>query len=253
VMKKFSADADGLLGVFALKIDAARDTLWASSSALPEMKGFTDADKGRAFLAAYDLKSRRLVRTFPVASDARTHVLGDFVIATDGTIYVSDSTAPVLWRLAPGATTLEKWIESDDFLSLQGLVLSADGRHLYVSDYANGIWRIDVATRTPALLAAPAHATLFGIDGLYAAPGGLIAVQNGISPQRVIKVALAADGSAIGVKVLGAGHASMSDLSLGQVVNNHFDFIGNSGWAHFEKSKEPAPARTVTILRTALD
>ena len=66
VMKKFSTDADGLLGVFALKIDAARNTLWASSSALPEMKGYTDADKGRAFLAAYDLATRRLVGTYPV-------------------------------------------------------------------------------------------------------------------------------------------------------------------------------------------
>ena len=54
VMKKFSADSDGLLGVFALKIDADRHTLWASSSALPEMKGYTDADKGRAEERLFD-------------------------------------------------------------------------------------------------------------------------------------------------------------------------------------------------------
>ena len=83
VMKKFSSDADGLLGVFALKIDAARDTLWASSSALPEMKGYTEADKGRAFLAAYDLKTRKLRATFPIPTDDREHVLGDFAVAAD--------------------------------------------------------------------------------------------------------------------------------------------------------------------------
>lgn len=253
VMRKFSTDADGLLGIFALKIDAARDTLWASSSALPEMKGYTDADQGRAFLAAYDLKTRKLRATFPIAADSRNHVLGDFVIAADGTIYVSDSTAPILWRLTPGATALEKWLEHDDFLSLQGLALSADGRQLHVADYANGLWRIDVATRAATLLDAPARATLFGLDGLYAVPGGLVAVQNGVTPQRIVKISLGADGSAQGVKILGAGHPAMSDLSLGQVVNNHFDFIGNAGWAHFEKAKEPAPARTVVILRTALD
>ena len=84
-------------------------------------------------------------------------------------------------------------------------------------------------------------------------PGGLVAVQNGIAPQRVIRVALAASGAAAAVKILAAGHPAMSDLSLGQVVGDHFDFIGNAGWAHFEKTKAPAPARTVTILRTALD
>ncbi|HEY0863775.1 MAG TPA: tetratricopeptide repeat protein [Lacunisphaera sp.] len=253
VMKKFSADADGLLGVFALKIDAGRNTLWASSSALPEMKGYTNADKGRAFLAAYNLANRRLAATHPVPPDGRAHVLGDFVCAADGTIYASDSTAPVIWRLTSGAAALEKWLESDEFVSLQGLALSADGRHLHVADYANGLWQVDLATRTPRLLAAPARATFFGIDGLYAVPGGLIAVQNGINPQRIIRIDLAADGTPSAVRVLGAGHPAMSDLALGQVVAGHFDFIGNAGWAEFEGKKGPAPARTVTILRTPLN
>lgn len=253
VMKKFSSDTDGLLGVFALKIDAGRNTLWASSSAVPEMKGDTEADKGRAFIAAYDLGTRRLARTYPITPDGRGHVLGDFVADTDGTIYVSDSAAPVIYRLAPGAASLEKWLEFGEFSSLQGMALSADGRQLYVADYANGLWRIDLATRTPALLKAPAHATLFGIDGLYAVPGGLIAVQNGTSPQRVIRIDLAADGTPSAVRVLGAGHPSMSDLALGQVVAGHFDFIGNAGWELYAKpDARPAP-RDVVILRTPLE
>lgn len=252
-MKKFSADSDGLLGVFALRIDAGRDLLWASSSALPEMKGYAAAEKGRAFLAAYDLTARRLVRTYPVPADGREHVLGDLVIAADGTVYASDSAAPVIWRLVPGTDALEKWIESDEFVSLQGLALDAEGRRLHVSDYANGLWRIDVATRTPALLAAPTGATLFGLDGIYAVPGGLIAVQNGVNPQRIVRIDFAADGTPAAVRVLASGHASMSDLALGQVVNGHFDFIGNAGWSLFGSAKAPAPARTVTILRTPLE
>lgn len=253
VMKKFSADNDGLLGVFALRVDAARNTLWASSSALPEMKGYTAADRGRAFLAAYDLATRRLIHTYPVSADGREHVLGDLVVAADGTVYASDSAAPVIWRLAPGATALEKWIESEEFVSLQGLALNADGRRLHVSDYANGLWHIDVATRAAVLLAAPAGATLFGIDGIYAVPGGLVAVQNGVNPQRVIRIDLAADGTPVSLRVLAAGHASMNDLALGQVVNGHFDFIGNAGWSLSERTKAPLLARTVMILRTPLD
>jgi|JI10StandDraft_1071094.scaffolds.fasta_scaffold182492_2 hypothetical protein len=253
IMKKFSTDTDGLLGVFALKIDAARNTLWASSSALPEMQGYTDADKGRAFLASYNLATRRLIATYPLPADTREHVLGDFVVAGDGTIYVSDSAAPVIWRLTPGAAALEKWLESAEFLSLQGLALSADGRQLYVADYANGLWQVDLGTRTPRLLAAPAHTTLFGIDGLYAVPGGLIAVQNGINPQRVIRIDLAADGTPSAVRVLGAGHPSMSDLALGQVIAGHFDFIGNAGWElHAKPDAKPAP-RNVVILHTPLE
>jgi len=252
-LEKFSTDADGLLGVLALKIDAGRNTLWASSSALPEMKGYSAADTGRAFLAAYDLATRKLVRTYPLPADGRRHVLGDFTVGSDGTLYVSDSASPVIWRLAPGAAALEKWLETDDFVSLQGIALGADGRLLYLADYANGLWQVDLATRTPRLLAAPAHATLFGLDGLYPVRGGLIAVQNGVNPQRVIRLDLAADGSPAAVRVLAAGHPAMSDLGLGQVVGGHFEFIGRSGWGDFEQTQGPTAARTVPVLRTPVE
>lgn len=223
VMKKFSGDSDGLLGVFALKISADGQTLWATSSALPEMRGYTVADKGRAFLAA------------------------------DGPVFVSDSISPVIWRLTPGGAQLEKWLEHPGFKSLQGLVLSADGRSLHVSDYAQGLWRIAPATRDAVLLPAPAGANLRGIDGLYVAPGGgFIAVQNGTRTQRIIRLTLDAAGAPTAASELLAGHPAMTDLSLGQVVNGRFEFIGNSGWALYEDPKATPPARDVLIFSTPL-
>ena len=253
VMKKFSAGTDGLLGVFALKFSADGKTLWASSSALPEMKGYTEADKGRAFLAAYDLETRKLRRTYVLPAESRAHVLGDFILAADGAIYATDSTAPVIWRLAANGTKLEKWLEHGDFVSLQGLAFCPDGRSLIVADYDNGLWRIDLATYAATLLPAPAHTTLFGIDGLYTVPGGLVGVQNGINPPRVIGIALDVAGQPVSVKVLLSGHAAMSDLALGQVINGHFDFIGNSGWALYDDPKAAPALRTVVILRANLN
>jgi sugar lactone lactonase YvrE len=252
VMRKFSSAADGLLGVFALKFDATGRTLWASSSAVPEMRGFTAADKGRGFLAAYDLATRKLRRTYALPADGRAHVLGDFILAADGAIFVTDSAAPVIWRLASAGDHLEKWLERADFKSLQGLALTADGRSLYVADYSRGLWRIDVATRAAVLLPAPAGTALRGLDGIYTAPGGLVAVQNGINPQRVVLISLTDRGPVDGVKALLAGHAAMSDLALGQIVNGRFHFIANSGWALFEDPKAAPAIRNVTILSTPL-
>ena len=252
VLKKFSAAGDGLLGVFALKFSSDGKILWASSSALPEMAGYTSADRGRGFLATYDLGTRKLIGTYSLPESEEGHVLGDFVIATDGTIYVSDSTAPIIWRLPPNGTKLEKWLEHGDFVSLQGLAFSTDGRSLIVADYANGLWRIDTASRQPALLPAPAGSTLFGIDGLYAVPGGLVAVQNGINPQRIVRIACDAGGTPAKVEVLFSDHTAMSDVALGQVINGHFNFIGNSGWALFEDPKAAPAPRDVIVLSTQL-
>lgn len=248
VLKKFSADADALDAVFAVKVDAARETLWASTSALPEMAGYTDADKGRGALVAYDLRTRQLRRKYALPDDGGRHVLGDFAVAADGTVYVTDSASPVVWRLAPGAEQLEVWLHHDDFLSLQGIAISADGGSLLLSDYANGLWRIDTASRAVALLPPPAGTTLFGIDGIYPVAGGLIAVQNGVNPQRILRLDLGADGRPTRARVLFSGHAKMTDAALGQVINGRLHFVADAGWSLFpQPTAAPAP-RTVTIL-----
>lgn len=248
VLRRFSADTDGLDGVFALKFSADGRTLWTTTSALPQMAGYTEADKGRAALVAYDVATRRLLRSYPLPADGREHVLGDFALASDGSVYVTDSTTPAIWRLAPGGAALERWSADPSFVSLQGAAFSADGRALYVADYANGIWRIDPSSRQAVLLTAPAGSTLFGIDGLYSVPGVLLAVQNGVNPQRILRIGLDAHGEASSVRVLAQGLAAMKDPALGQVLNRRFHFVGDSGWELFdEPAAAPAP-RAVTIL-----
>ncbi|MBI2515293.1 MAG: hypothetical protein HYV95_00100 [Opitutae bacterium] len=246
-LKKFSADDDGLLGVFALKFSADGRTLWASSSAVTAMNGYRDSDKSRGFVAEYDLASRKLRRLHPLPADDREHVLGDFAVAADGTLYVTDSTAPVIWRLPPGADALESWISYPWFISLQGAAVSSDGRLLFVADYANGIWRIDPVTRQATALRAPAGSTLFGIDGLYMAPGALLAIQNGITPQRVLRIALTPAGEASAVTVLAQDPQTMPDLSLGQLAGERFEFIGDSGWVLFDDPAAQPAAHTITL------
>lgn len=253
VMRKFSAESDGLPGVFALKFSADGGTLWASTSAVPEMIGFQEADRGRGFLAAYDLHTRKLRATYPLPADGRPHVLGDFLILADGDLLATDSLSPVIWRLAANGTRLEKWLEHADFKSLQGIATGPDERFVYITDYAKGLWRIDRATRECVLLPAPAGANLRGLDGLYAAPGGLVAVQNGTKSQRILRLALDSAGGLGGVTTLREGHPAMTDLSLGQVVQGHFNFIGNSGWELFGNPAAHPPARDVVILRAELN
>ncbi|MEI6106601.1 MAG: hypothetical protein WCR49_06250 [Opitutae bacterium] len=253
VMRKFSADSDGLLGVFALKFSADGKTLWASSSAVPEMKGYAAADQDRGFLASYDLSTRQLRATYDLPRDAHRHVLGDFALAPDGSIYVSDSTAPIIWRLPPEGKQLEKWLEFPAFKSLQGLALMNDGQSLYVTDYAQGIWKIPLPTRDAVLLPAPGNSNLRGLDGLYAAPGGgLVAVQNGTKTQRILRIFLDDTGGPLRVSELLSGHPAMTDLGLGQVSHGRLHFIANSGWELYPTPASTPAARDVIVLSTSV-
>jgi hypothetical protein len=55
--------------------------------------------------------------------DNREHGLSDLTVAPDGTVYATDSRAPIIWKLAPGAEAPEPVVEFPGFSSLQGILL----------------------------------------------------------------------------------------------------------------------------------
>lgn len=250
----FSRPEDGLWGVFGLKIDAKRRHLWAATSALLELEGCKPEDKGRAGLVQYDLASGKLLRKVLLPADGAEHVLGDLELAADGTVYATDSVSPALYRLDPQSQSLERLIDKGPFISPQGLALAPDGRTLYVADYARGLFRVDIKTRTATLVTHAPSVTLLGLDGLYVPPDSqkapmLIGIQNGVNPPRVIQILLNAAGNAGGTEVTGvttllANHPNVKGPTLGTMIKGKLHFIANGGW-------ETAGAEVPAILSVA--
>lgn len=249
---RFSAEDEEILGVFGLALDEPRRALWATLAAVPEMAGFTAEQKDRTALAEFDLGTAELRQIVPLSGDGRAQALGDLAVTEDGTVYATDSKAPVIWKLALGAEEFEKAAESPLFSSLQGIVLK--DRRLIVADYANGLFAVDLASGQVRALAAPKDTTLLGLDGLVGIPGGLIATQNGTEPQRVLRITLTPAGDAItGVSVLASGLPHLTDLTLLTLVNDRPVVIAGSGWELFDSTKATAPrAHTVRIFQIAL-
>ncbi|MBX3735123.1 MAG: SMP-30/gluconolactonase/LRE family protein [Candidatus Didemnitutus sp.] len=248
-MRHFSSERDGLAGVFSLALDEAHQRLWAGISATPEIKDYRAEDSTSAFFAEYNLTTGKLARVIRLPADERPHVLGSLTFASDGTLFATDSGTPCLWRANPADGSVERWLASDDFASLQGLAFSADGKTLYVADYARGLWAIDVATKTPRRLRAPAHATLFGIDDLrLASAGALVAVQNGIEPQRVIRLDLDAAGEISAMRVLASALPGLDDLAGGSLRDGRYVVVGNAGWSLFDSPGAAPAARDVQLF-----
>ena len=244
------ADAP-LLGVFGLAVDNARGVLWAGVSAVEITKDLDAAtEKGRGYLAEFDLETGALLRRLDLPASPSGHVLGSLRLDADGTLYATDSTSPVIWRVAPGATRAEAWIESPEFMSLQGLAFSADRRTLFVSDYANGLWAIDVAAKQASLLKPADDSMLFGIDDLQRHGDSLVGVQNGVTPLRIVRLRVTAD--TVRTEVLAQGREEISDAATGSIVGGAYLFIGNSGWAIHEGAKTEPPPRDVRLISLQL-
>jgi hypothetical protein len=255
-VQPFSPADAGLLGVFGLAVDEPRGALWAATTAVAEMEGYRPADRNRAAFVEFALADGRIRRTAALPADGAGHVLGDLTLAADGTVYATDSLTPVIWRLPPDAAQPQRWLESDEFESLQGLAIMPDGRTLVVADYGNGLFLVDLASRVVRRLAPPPDTTLVGLDGLAVTPdGSVIAVQNGIEPRRVVRLRIDAAARAVTrLEVLERGHPAMADPTLGTLVGDRFVFVGTAGWDRFASGgpADPAAPRGVPILATRL-
>jgi sugar lactone lactonase YvrE len=249
-VSRFTTPDDRLLGVFRIAVDESRGALWLAMGALPQMAGFTEALKGVGGIAEVDLQTGAVRRIVRAPADGGQHLLGDLMLAGDGTIYATDTTAPVVWKLAPGATALDV-VARDAFKSLQGITTSADGRTLFVTDYPVGVLAIDLTAKAVRPLAAPEGANVRGLDTLLRAPdGSLVAIQNGTRTQRVLRLTL--DGgaaTAISKVDLLAADPVMADATLGTFADGAFVFIADGGWGRFDPGKVDASPRPVPILR----
>ena len=157
----------------------------------------------------------------------------------------------------------ERWLESERFSSPQGIAFSDDERHLFVADYSYGVFRIDTRNRELRLLPTPHDLTALGIDGLAYYENSLIAIQNGVRPHRVVRLALSGNEDRIvDWEVLEANHPDFDEPTLGVVVPGpqrktaSFCYVANSHWGAFDRNgklRDDADLSPPVILKLDLD
>lgn len=247
----------GLYSVLGIALDEPRRSLYACSSAVPEMKGFREQDKGKAGLFEFEVGKGTLKRKVLLGEAGEEHNLNDLVVDSKGEVLVSDPGTSAVLSLAPGASALAVLVEPGRLASPQGLALSRDEKVVYVADYSRGIARVDRATREVAYLTAPPDATLTGIDGLRTYRGALIAVQNGVRPHRVMRLALTEDGAGVrSASILEMNHPQFDEPTLGVVAGEDFFYVANSQWGSFDKGGviwPPDRLKEPVILRVRLE
>jgi sugar lactone lactonase YvrE len=239
-MSTFATRDSGLWSVLGLRADPAHGALWAASEALPQMQDYDAKLAGRSALVRFDLHSGALLGTY-TAPDAGDHGFNDLTVAPDGSVYVADDSGGV-YLLVPGAKTLKALTPAGALRSSQGLALSADDHYLYIADYGGGLYAYDLQGNKLLRVSAPANVCVFGVDGLYLYGHDLIATQNGIEPQRVIRYRLDSTGLAISSdEVLDANDPLVPEPTLITVVGDKLYVVANSQWSRFDdKGRLPA-------------
>ncbi|PQA85695.1 SMP-30/gluconolactonase/LRE family protein [Hyphococcus luteus] len=236
-------------GVFDLEVRARH--LWAAVNNPPPYE-HAAPDKPFAAIMIFDGKTGRIVREARVGEDAA--MLGDLEVAKDGTAYASDSKTPRIYRLAPGDNAPEIFMQDPRFVNLQGLALDEEHGRLFVADYLAGLFVVDLETGEATQIENAADAHLGGVDGLYYHEGVLIGVQNGTTPQRIVRIGLdEAGASAVSFTVLQQNLADWNEPTHGAVVGDNFHYIATSNWPSYNQDGgvKDKPARQPLRIMTA--
>jgi sugar lactone lactonase YvrE len=185
------------------------------------------------------------------------HTFGDVAVAPNGDVYVSDSEAPWILRLARGSDSLVRFITHPLFRSLQGMAITPDGATMYVADYSHGLLSVSLASHDVTPLGSPQSMTLLGVDGLYLHHGALIGVQNGVIPARVARFCLDSTGRSVRrLEMLDRNPAMADEPTLGTVVGDSLFYVATSEWEKYDDSGkriEGTRLRPVTVLGVSLE
>jgi len=214
-------DVGGLSGV---AIDAPRRLLWLSSTSTRQTPDRLTAFRG---LVALDLDTLREVRRVAVTNEGSPF---DLAVGPDGTVYASESQRGLVYRLGLGDQSLSILVRRGALTSPQGLVPASDGKRLYVADYAMGVMVVNLADGSVAPLPSTARTMLDGVDGLVGHRGDLIAIQNGTSPRRILRLVLDSAGSRIQrVDVLESEAPGWGEPTNGVIRDDELLYVDGQG------------------------
>ena len=224
-----SIDAAGAERVFAgpleapplgMTVDARNRRLWVAST-----NAFWEAPQKRSALIAFDLTTGKPART---VSSPEAQSFNDVALAPNGDLWATDSLGGQVFRLKAGADVLERVTAQGAMAYPNGIAVSDDGRHVFVAQGAS-LRRVDAATGEVLTLPQPDNLTTLGIDGMYWSGGALIAVQNGGTAGRVLRLELSPARDAIaGFEVLEAGNPHFEIPTTGAPAGNRLFVLANA-------------------------
>ncbi|MFZ1808631.1 MAG: L-dopachrome tautomerase-related protein [Cyclobacteriaceae bacterium] len=224
----------GLTAVFDLQVDQKNNILWACASPMPEMEGYDTTLHSALF--KFNTITGALVGKYETDKTIWS-VFGDLTLNNQGEVFVSDGKTNTIFIADEKTKTLQPYFTSEEFWNIQGIAFSADDQYLFIADYIKGPYRLDTSSKELVKLYTDVDLSLKGIDGLLYFNNSLIAIQNGVTPNRVTQYFLSPNhDKIIRGSVIDRAHPAFNEPTMGCISNNRLYYVANSSWGAYDKN-----------------
>jgi sugar lactone lactonase YvrE len=246
---------NGLWSVYAMAAVPEDDALYVASTSSVYFKGFSQQDFGKAGVFRFRLSDGQLVEKFLLESGNQPNTLSSIAAGPGGRVFAADGLRNIIYKLDGGA--LKPMVANPRLTSVRGLALSGDRSRLYFADHTLGVFGVDLAAGKAFDLGYDvARLVLGGVDGLYWYDGTLVAIENRMSPRRVMRLHLSDDGRAVvRAMPLDAGKPEFELPTYGAVAGDQFYFIANSqknAYDAYGSPKDASKLEPVKVYRSNL-
>jgi hypothetical protein len=222
----------GLGPICGIKVDTVDNGLWVN--VCPD-------DGVGAELVHFD-SAGRLLERFPPSTPGR-HGFNDLVLGNGGEIYLTDSSANLVYRFDRRAHTFAAVAFPRAIYFPNGIALSDDGNLLYVAD-AFGILQVDLRKNSVREIEAGPSNTVSGADGLYWYRHTLVAVQNSLGFSRIAQFRLSQEGVKVTATTILEYRSPLVTLpTTGAIDGSNFYFMSNTQLDNFKDGKIVDPVK----------
>jgi len=176
-------DDPRLCSVLGIAVDASRQQLWAVTADLgASVKPSTAGPKKLAGVGVYDLNTGKPIRYVDLAPLAEgPHLLNGIALDAHGNAFITDSFAPVIYKVTPGGQTsifLKDARFAGSAINLNGLVVHPDGYLLVLKKSDGALYKVPL-DRPSAFSRVLAEQAFVGADGLtFVNEGTLVVIAN---------------------------------------------------------------------------
>ncbi len=212
-----------------IETDEKNDVMWVSSSAISQFGKVNGESAGLSGIFKYQLSTGKLLNAYKVPGNKKPTLFKDIHLTSKGDLYILGVINGVVLKLAKDSNDIALAFTAKTHKNLRSITSDETGEILYISDAEHGIVVVDIAQQKNGIFSNSETLSLVGITDLIYDDNGLIMIQSGFKPERVMRIVLNEDKVSIkNVLPIESSHPLFDSPSYGVVIGEGFYYIANS-------------------------